>query len=73
MEPISIISIVFGILVGASGWLRTQKKDAGLDASTLAEIKAKLDMLLTRLDRFEDVCSRLAVCESKVARLEKSA
>ena len=45
VTTISIIIAVIGCLVGAAGWLRNTKSDAGQQQATESEIKTKLDFI----------------------------
>ena len=45
VTTISIIIAIIGCLVGAAGWLRNTKTDAGQQKAAESEIKTKLDFM----------------------------
>ena len=45
VSTISIIIAIVGCLVGAAGWLRNTRSDAGQQKATESEIKTKLDFM----------------------------
>lgn len=45
ITTISLITVVIGCLIGAAGWLRNTKTDAGQHQATESEIKTKLEFI----------------------------
>jgi outer membrane murein-binding lipoprotein Lpp len=45
VSTISIIIAIIGCLVGAAGWLRNARSDAGQQKAAESEIKTKLDFM----------------------------